>query len=318
MQPRIRPFRPDDYESVLTIVNANNPEYPETVEEWRHADEKRDPKHKFARWVIEADGQVVGFGGHGQHSDMYHPDKYWIGIDVHPEYQGRGLGSHLYDHVLTALRELNAISVRASAREDQTRSVRFVHDRGFEEEYRVWESRLDPQTFDWAPFADDKARVAAGGFVIKTWSELEHEPDAKRRFYEMFVEADADEPRPEPYTPWSYDFFVERTFSNPNFLPDALFLAIHNGEYAGMSQLWGSQGNDDLYTGLTAVRPAYRRKGMALAMKLRAIAFARDRGTRVIKTWNESTNRPMLSINERLGFVKQPAWINYIKLLREE
>ena len=37
-----------------------------------------------------------------------------------------------------------------------------------------------------------------------------------------------------------------------------------------------------------------------------------------IKTWNESNNRAMLSINEALGFVKQPAWVNYHKTIKEE
>ena len=33
---------------------------------------------------------------------------------------------------------------------------------------------------------------------------------------------------------------------------------------------------------------------------------------------NESNNRAMLAINEALGFVKQPAWIDVVKVLRED
>jgi hypothetical protein len=36
-----------------------------------------------------------------------------------------------------------------------------------------------------------------------------------------------------------------------------------------------------------------------------------------IKTWNDQKNRPMLSINEAMGFEKQPAWIAVEKRLRD-
>ena len=36
----------------------------------------------------------------------------------------------------------------------------------------------------------------------------------------------------------------------------------------------------------------------------------------LIKTWNNSGNRPILAINERLGFVRQPAWIQFRKVLQ--
>ena len=49
-----------------------------------------------------------------------------------------------------------------------------------------------------------------------------------------------------------------------------------------------------------------------MALKLRTIGYARNAGYREIRTWN-STNRPMLAINEALGFARQPAWITFGK-----
>jgi hypothetical protein len=66
------------------------------------------------------------------------------------------------------------------------------------------------------------------------------------------------------------------------------------------------------------VLPSHRRRKIALAMKLRAIEYARSVRSPVIRTGNEMNNRAMLSINEMLGFVKQPAWLVLVNKLREE
>ena len=68
-----------------------------------------------------------------------------------------------------------------------------------------------------------------------------------------------------------------------------------------------------LWQGLTGVRRAARGRGIAMALKLRTVRYALDRGVEHIKTWNDQYNRPMLAINEALGFERQPAWITYEK-----
>ena len=46
---------------------------------------------------------------------------------------------------------------------------------------------------------------------------------------------------------------------------------------------------------------------------MHALAFARSRGYQRVLTENESNNRGILAINERLGFVKNPVWVHYLK-----
>ncbi|HEU5317585.1 MAG TPA: GNAT family N-acetyltransferase, partial [Chloroflexota bacterium] len=57
----------------------------------------------------------------------------------------------------------------------------------------------------------------------------------------------------------------------------------------------------------------YRGKGIAMALKVRGVRYAREHGYREIRTNNDTANRPMLRINEAMGFVKQPAWIIFHK-----
>jgi mycothiol synthase len=316
----LRPFTPDDYPALAAVNNAVYPDYPNSVEELRYNDEHRDPKCHFARFVAEHEGVLVGSGACGQYAGMFHPRKFFLGVDVHPDWQGQGIGSALYDHALGSLDPFAPLSVSCQTRSDWAHTLRFLAARGFTERMRSWESRLDVAAFDASPYAGVQERTEATGIVFKTIADLAADPDRDRKLYELDAELSHDVPSPEPHTPISFEFFLHRVLEDPDLIPEAYFVAVDaaTGEYAGMSQLWHSQGSADLYNGLTGVKRTYRRRGIALALKLRGIAYARAQGRPTIKTWNESNNRAMLSINEALGFVKQPVWIDFVNLLRED
>jgi GNAT superfamily N-acetyltransferase len=312
----IRPFTPADYPTLARIAGAAFPDYPASAEEKEFGDTRRDPKCRLARWLIERDGRAVGYGEYGQRSSAYHPRRFHINVIIQPDSQGRGLGRALYDQVMSALSLFDPLSVRVQIREDRTRSVRFLHDRGFVEDMQTFESRLDVTAFDPAPFAEALARVRALGIEFKTLRDLEDVPGHWQKHYEMTQELRADVPFPEPYTWLEKSVWLSALLKNPGLLSDACLFAVKEGEYIGVTMLKASGG--DLTTGLTGVRREHRRQGIALALKVRAIAWAKENGYLRIKTWNEANNRGMLGINERLGFVRQPAWLDMVKVLKEE
>jgi GNAT superfamily N-acetyltransferase len=318
----IRPFRADDrdYEAIVAIGNAVFPEYPDTVEEWKFEDSTRPDHVVLERWVAEIDGRPVGWAGFQHMVWMFHPRRFRVSCLVHPAEQGHGIGRALYATILERVEPYEPLSLRSRSREDMVRGMRFLHDHGYVEDMRDWESRLDVPSFDPAPYAGHEAEVIARGVTIYTLRELiASDPDHRQHLYELDVDLAQDVPHPEPPTPISRKLFDQWVFENPNLLADAYFIAVVNGRYAGSSSLWKSQANaGELYTGLTGIRREFRRMGIALALKLRAIAYAQAQGITTIKTWNESNNRPMLSINEMLGFVKQPAWVNFVIHLRQE
>jgi mycothiol synthase len=151
---RIREFRPEsDFPALCRISSAIQPENAATVEEARWEHEHRDRKCIRRRWSVEADGKVVACGGYDQNEWMYHPRRFDIELRVHPKYEGRGIGSALFDAVMAALADYDPLSLGASTREDRASALRFLQNRGFEELNREWESRLDVDGFDPAPFA---------------------------------------------------------------------------------------------------------------------------------------------------------------------
>jgi GNAT superfamily N-acetyltransferase len=309
-----------DYAAVIAVDNACFPEYPGSLDEWKHDDAVRPAHHIHHRWVAELDGRVVGFGSHHQFEGMFHPQKFGVFAAVHPAHQGRGVGRALYERILANLAPHNPISLRVGIREDSARAVRFVADRGFVEDSRSWESRLDVAGFDPAPFAGAEARALASGIRFATMAELQaRDPDHRQKLYELDVEATKDEPHPEPQTTPAREVYDGWIFDSPNYLPEGNFIALDGERYVGMSTLRTSQASpDEYYVGFTGVLRDYRGKGIAMALKLKTIAFARERGIATIKTWNDASNRPMLRINEALGFARQPAWVSFLNKLREE
>lgn len=315
--PRIRPFEDRDYPGVLAVWNAVYEDYPWSVESARHEDSRYDgTRLHLRRFVAETGGALVGVAEFHHVSHMYHPHKFWIGLDVHPAHQGRGIGSALYDRLMRELTSYRPQVLWVNVRETFQRSLPFLQHRGFREVRRAWESRLDVVRFDPAPFRAKAELGARDMEIVTVASEQTGDPESLQKLYDMHNDVAADVPQPDPYTPMTMEEFRRRWFDNPEYLPDAHFLAKHNGQYVAESNLFRSLELDHvLYQGITGTRRAFRGRGLALALKLRTIEYARTHGKREIRTWNDTLNAPMLAINTQLGFVRQPAWITYERTL---
>ena len=312
----IRPFDPQsasDWEAVVALKLAAFPDDPVTVETERESWKRHtEPRNNRARFLGFADGQLVGTAIHWQNTWHYNAHNFHISVMVHPDHEGRGHGAALYRHLLDALAPFAPAELRATVREDKPRAVRFAAERGFAEEMREWESHLDVTAFDFAPWQAARERMAGEGIRIVPLSELADDPDSERKVWELDAETSADVPDPEPYQAPTFESYKREMLDNPFLVREGFFIAVDTatGEYAGTSNLWVDRANIAIIdTGLTAVRRAYRRRGIALALKLAATAYARSQGCKTLRTWNASTNAPMLAINIALGYVRHPAHI---------
>jgi GNAT superfamily N-acetyltransferase len=319
MTLKIRPFEKidEEYRAIVDISNANWPEELSAPESWQHRDKHREKKYLFRRVVGEVDGSIVACASCGESSWAFTRGKYFISIEVHPDHQRRGYGTAMYDHLVGLLSERDPLFFSADTREDKPDFIRFLTKRGFETTMRYPVSHLNPQTFDFAKFKGVEEHVAEQGIEIVNVPDLPaRDPDWQRHWYELESECWMDVPLPEPPTVGRFEEFASR-FDSPNYDARAHFIAIDGGKYVGLTGFWISIAEKHkLYTGLTGVVRSHRRKGVATALKVSGVRFARDYDATIIETDNEENN-PMFGLNLHLGFEPQPAWLDFRKVLRE-
>lgn len=319
MRFTIRPFTPADYPGIAAVINAALPGSITRAEDIAEQDSHLAPHCKAGRFAAEVGGELVGVGEYVQYEGRYHPQRFTIRLLVQPAYQGQGIGSALYQQLREALAPFDPIALGATVREDLDRGIAFATKRGFVERMRTWESELDLTSFDPAPWRHYLAQAAAAGVRIKSLTALASDPERNQKLFTAFSAIRLDIPSAEPRTPLNFERFVKSHLEASDSLPDAFLVALSpSGAYIGVSNLWADSGDGILHTGVTGLLPEWRGKGIAQALKVTALTWAKAQGAKGVRTFNESNNIRMLKINLAMGFVQKPAWIDFGLTLQAE
>jgi GNAT superfamily N-acetyltransferase len=311
----IRLFQPigQEYAAVAAVAGLFSDD--QLVDfEYACADDLRAFDESFAgtgdvlrRFVAVIGDQIVGYAQLFHIPWLREPSHFWAAIRVVPAWQRRGIGGRLYRRAIEELRRLGAVAVQLEVHESQSALIAHVERLGFHELFRSWEFLLDTRGFDLSRFQQAAERVAGHGITITTLAqEREHSADWLSRLYELHSTITREIPLPgHPHPAPGLAWFERYACGLPISMPDAYFIAVDGTRYVGESclhRLESVPGELDQKT--TGVLSGYRGYGIALALKLRTIAYAQQHGYTRIWTGVESNNPSMLAINAKLGFVQ--------------
>lgn len=316
----VREFTPADLPALVDFQNR----YSRAVERRTVTDAQRwesmaDPAEVRVRLVLEADGSLIGIGGTGDGGKWRHPDGSWgMWLRLDDAWKRRRIGTAVADALERFARENGAPSMSTGLRGDDADGQAFAAKRGYEEYHRRQTSYLDVASFDPTRFEDPHAIAARGGYRLASYAELASQAadlDAlRRRMYDVHTEVWRDVPSPDMPAAPSYEDLMRFAFDSPTFEPRATTFALAGDELVGLT-LADVNGSNVGYTFMTGVRKSARGHGLALAMKLRAIAALKARGVPHFGTTNDEENVPMLSVNRKLGYAPEPPSIRMRKAL---
>ena len=314
---RLRPALPStDEPGIASVVNAfeQNPVSEETVHEWLTHDA---PGRISCRQVaVNKDDAVVGYAV-SVHETWDPAGQFYAWAGVAPAWRGRGIGAALYSDMLEFLQQHKARTVTSEVRDDCAVSQAFARRHGYEHDRHLFQSSLDLESFDESPYAPILEDNAASGIRIHSLADFGDTQEVRRKLYEVNAVTDRDVPG------WtgpglSFEEFNEWVYESGWYRPDGQLLAADG---AADSKVDGAA-DGDRWVGICAVRlypearqafnvhtgviRSYRRRRIALVLKLAAIRYARAQGARTICTHNDSMNGPMLALNRNLGYVPEP------------
>lgn len=150
-------------------------------------------------------------------------------------------------------------------------------------------------------------RLEGAGYRFAAYPQLQS-ADSQARLLELQEHVDQDVLSFEPVVPSGRAGIL-----GPDYIPDGLIIALNpGGEFVGLSSLRRDSLSSPLETGLTGVHRDFRGRGIATAVKVRALAVARRLGATEIGTGGGGRDSPMKRLNRKLGFRVGPEWITLI------
>jgi mycothiol synthase len=311
----IRHATVDDFPEIAALMNLVLPERPISAAEILEELETKDQKIKEQYFVAILEHQIRGYFLYTQLKDHFHPQHFWLRAGVHPDFRRLGIGTKLLDQAIQELEPLNPILLQCGAREDRDYSLKFLERHGFIAEWRRVDLLLKLEDFDAAPFVGLMEKLEAQGFGFKSIDHLRDDPERNQKLCDLGNAVSNDVPLGMPATPLTLEQFQKSILEISWAREEAFVVAIFGGRYIGLNNI-GIDSNGNAFVDVTGVLPEFRGRSLAQALKLKGIEWAISQGIKKMATSNDLVNAPMLAVNEKLGFVQQPASIRFAKKLQ--
>jgi len=173
-----------------------------------------------------------------------------------------------------------------STAEQSSRSFAAAH--GFRLTHTIRISGVDPRTIEPAN--------TPPGIELRPLAELD-----PQRVFELDAQAMQDVPGEVPPDDLSFEQWLEDYWRHPDTDLAASVAAVIDGSPVAFSHLRVAAGGRAV-NDMTGTLRDYRGRGLATLAKRATLVNAASRGVELVITDNHEVNRPMLRVNEKLGY----------------
>ena len=293
---------------VETAIFSDEPVDPDLEGHWFESMARTGTLEGFV--VLEGDRAVDhAWQRHAPWEKM--PERYGrVMGDLFPPARDAARLGPIYDLIEERSRADGTRTFTTNAREDDALKVSFLASRGYVEKRRSQRWKLDLARHRGRLLAmaeTSRARMREQGIGLGT-VDRDDDPAKFRKLHALTNETAADAPRTVPFVPDSFDEYLTM-FDNPGLRPDRVWIARRGDDLVGISMLEYPVARGHVWTAWTGTARSVRGRGVARAVKLETLAQAIGLGVEQVRTDNDGENRPILHLNEQLGYERIPGWL---------
>lgn len=294
----------EDYAYFAALITQveRRPITGDTLRSWDVGKIEGDISRRYAAVV---DDHIVGYGLINK-AAITHYEQFMLWLTVDAAHRRKGYGGQLYTWLAEQARELGAEQLISECRDDDPESLAFAERRGFAIRRHVFDSQLDLAAFDPDPLLPIVDAVKKQGIRFTSLAAEGNTEAAQRKLFELNTVTASDNPSSDGQERNTFENFEAKVLGAAWFRADGQILAVDGERFAGLGAVGIESDGVTAFNAFTGVDRAYRGRKIAQALKILAAQYARSQGARVMVTNNDSENVPMLAINDRLGYVRQP------------
>jgi GNAT superfamily N-acetyltransferase len=314
-----RPATLDDAEVASDLMTASYPALPQDPVLVRYRWQNPRLGYEYARFLAQRDAESIAYLGwiHGPWSKL--PDRH-CEVEV---WLDRGaldpsLLTDMWEWIAEDAVAQGSGILLAYCGEDEPEMLDALARLGYERvrAEKVWEldlKRLGGGLIEQA--AEARSRMDTEGIQLVTLAGW-HDRDRLPKLFQLSERTVQDVPHTLPIVPEAFQDFERRAHA-PDRRHDRWWLAVDGDQPVSMSYLKFPPVRGTVWTGFTCTHPDYRGRGIARAVKLQSLAQAAELGIPIVCTDNDSENAPMLHINESLGYVRRPGFVEHHKRVKD-
>lgn len=288
---------------VMAIRAEALPDVPISMAELSEQQRLR-PAHLFRHFELIYTGvELAGFWMLQQEPMFVSPDEMHLRCLMKDAYRTKKIASEAITKGIRLAKAKCLKKVVALARSTHPGFSSALLEAGFQAYHRDIISSLELDRYGPDRWRKEVDAISNQGVVIKCAKDLESaDPNWIEQAYQVHVELMSDVPFASHYTAPAFETWAAKVHNPSLFDMSLMFYAFYQDRIVGETTLFRYDRKPELcLTGLTAVVRDWRRRGIALALKIHSISAAKELGVKRIDTGNEEDN-PAYLMNRKLGY----------------
>lgn len=256
--------------------------------------------------AVTEDGMIIGYSDAVHNPGWMKKHYFFVQVAVDPAYRRMRIGTELFRTAFDFTKQHAAATWGSTVLDTCNEGWEFCRNLGFEIEYHMFESKLELNTFSGKQYEPMVKQLESNGFTFFTLADVAWNTESSEKFYQLYKALEMDTPNSAQFPDKAeFDNWI---FSQDWYRPEGQIIVAKENRWVGLASLGFYTDTNTLYHNLTGVIREYRGIKLAQALKYKSIQHGRESGVSFMRTNNDSTNRSILAVNEKLGYKAEPGF----------